>query len=119
MSPGDLAEALSTTEEVEISFRGRKSGKTYSTPVWFVAEGQKLYLLPIRGSRTAWYKNILVHPEMTLHAGGASRQAPATAITEQEQVADVVKKFEARYGAGEIKKWYTGLDAAVAIDLGR
>ena len=35
-----------------ISVIGRKSGKTISIPVWFVLEGSKLFLLPVRDSDT-------------------------------------------------------------------
>jgi len=35
-----------------ISVIGRKSGKTISIPVWFVLEGAKLFLLPVRDSDT-------------------------------------------------------------------
>jgi hypothetical protein len=38
---------------------GRKSGRTISIPVWFVLEGEKLFLLPVRGSDAQWYKNVL------------------------------------------------------------
>ena len=41
---------------------GRKSGRTISIPVWFVLEGEKLYLLPVHGSDTQWYKNVLQNP---------------------------------------------------------
>jgi hypothetical protein len=43
---------------------GRKSGKTISIPVWFVLEGEKLYLLPVQGSDTQWYKNALRNPQI-------------------------------------------------------
>jgi hypothetical protein len=35
----------------------RTLGKTISTPVWFVLEGDNLYLLPMQGSDTQWYRN--------------------------------------------------------------
>jgi hypothetical protein len=31
--------------------------------VWFVLEGQKLYLLPVKGSETQWYNNVLYKVE--------------------------------------------------------
>jgi hypothetical protein len=45
---------------------GRKSGRTISIPVWFVLEGEKLYLLPVQGSNTQWYKNVLRNPQIAL-----------------------------------------------------
>ncbi|PYX53363.1 MAG: hypothetical protein DMG76_25895 [Acidobacteria bacterium] len=37
----------------------RKSGKTISMPLWFALEDEKLYLLPVGGSETQWYQNVL------------------------------------------------------------
>jgi hypothetical protein len=49
----DLKEHLTRCRQIKISVIGRKSGKTISIPVWFVLEGEKLSLLPVRG-RDAW-----------------------------------------------------------------
>ena len=43
-----LKDRLSRYRQIKISVIGRKSGKTISIPVWFVPEGEKLYLLPCR-----------------------------------------------------------------------
>ena len=45
---------------------GRKSGRTISIPVWFVLEGEKLYLLPVQGLDTHWCKNVLRNPQIAL-----------------------------------------------------
>jgi hypothetical protein len=39
-----LKERLARYRQIKISAIGRKSGHTISIPVWFVFEGQKLYL---------------------------------------------------------------------------
>ena len=46
----DLKDLLSTTNEIDLTVRGRKSGQDISRPVWFVHEDDKLYLLPVRQS---------------------------------------------------------------------
>jgi hypothetical protein len=48
---------LSRLNEITITVTGRKSGRPISIPVWFVLEDAKLYLLPVSGSDTEWYKN--------------------------------------------------------------
>ncbi len=57
-----LKDRLSRSREINISVTGRKSGRTISIPVWFVLEDEKLYLLPVQGSDTQWYKNVLKNP---------------------------------------------------------
>ena len=62
MALDEFEQALKNTDEVEITVTGRKSGNRISNPVWFVHEGEKLYLLPVKGSDSNWYKNILTTP---------------------------------------------------------
>jgi hypothetical protein len=50
---------LSRDREIKITVTGRKSGRTISLPLWFVWDDEKLYLLPVKGSDTQWYKNVL------------------------------------------------------------
>src|SRR3989449_10235827 len=56
-----------------ITVTGRKSGRAISIPVWFVLEDDKLYLLPVLGSDTQWYKNVLKKPSIRIDARGAER----------------------------------------------
>jgi hypothetical protein len=39
-------------------------------PVWFVHEGNTLYLLPVQGSDTNWYKNLLVYRTLSISVDG-------------------------------------------------
>jgi hypothetical protein len=39
---------IPATRQIKLSVIGRKSGRTISIPVWFVLEGEKLYLLPVQ-----------------------------------------------------------------------
>jgi len=47
-----------------------KSGQDISRPVWFVHEDKKLYLLPVQGSDTNWYRNVLKNPTVKNSAYG-------------------------------------------------
>jgi hypothetical protein len=58
MSKRDLID-LSTANEIDLTVKGRKSGQDISRPVWFVHKDDKLYLLPVQGSDTNWYRNVL------------------------------------------------------------
>jgi hypothetical protein len=51
-SEDTLKDRLARYRQIKLSVIGRKSGKTISIPVWFVLEGEKLYLLPVKGSDT-------------------------------------------------------------------
>jgi hypothetical protein len=73
-APNDaLKDRLSPYREINLSVTGRKSGRTISQPVWFVLDDEKIYLLPVRGSDTQWYKNLLKDRAIRIDArGGAS-----------------------------------------------
>jgi hypothetical protein len=42
----DFRKALNETDEVEITVPGRTSGRRTSRPVWFVQQGDMVYLPP-------------------------------------------------------------------------
>lgn len=112
-----LKNALSRANEIHINVTGRKSGKTISNPVWFVSDEDKLYLLPVKGSDTQWYKNVLRKPSIQVSAGNARSDLRVTAITDAKQVAAVVEKFREKYGTGDVRKYYSKLDVAVVAPL--
>ncbi len=117
-APNDaLKDRLSRYREINLSVTGRKSGRTISQPVWFVLDvvshDDKVYLLPVRGSDTQWYKNVLKNPSIRIGARGADAEFQAVAITDQARVSSVVEKFRAKYGASDVKKYYSKLDVAV------
>jgi hypothetical protein len=47
-----LKDRLSRYRQIKLTVVGGKSGTAITNPVWFVAEGDTLYLLPVRGSDT-------------------------------------------------------------------
>jgi deazaflavin-dependent oxidoreductase (nitroreductase family) len=108
-----LKDHLSRYREIKISVTGRKSGRTISIPVWFVFEDDKLYLLPVQGSDTQWYKNVLKNPSIRIDARGAEGEFNAVPITDAKQVSSVVEKFRTKYGASDVKKYYSNFDVAV------
>jgi hypothetical protein len=112
-----LKERLTRYREVKISVIGRKSGKTISIPVWFVLEGEKLYLLPVQGSETQWYRNVLQNPSIGVDARGAEAGFRAAPTTDAKTVKSVIEKFREKYGANDVKKYYSKFDVAVVVEL--
>jgi len=112
----DIRERLSRSREINISVTGRKSGRTISIPIWFVADDKKLYLLPARGSDTQWYKNVLEKPSIRIKAGGAEAELKVVPVRDAAQVSSVIEKFRAKYGESGIKL-YAKLDVAVLAPI--
>jgi len=112
-STDSLKDHLSRYREIKITVTGRKSGRSISIPVWFVFADDKLYLLPVKGSDTQWYKNALKNPAMRIDARGAEAEIKAVPTTDAAQVKSVIEKFRAKYAAGDVKKYYSKFDVAI------
>jgi hypothetical protein len=110
-------QALSAADELELTVTGRKTGRPSTRPVWFVQEGDTIHLLPVAGSDTEWFKNGLKNSTITLTATGASWTGRAIPTTNPAEVREVVEKFQKKYGAGEIAKYYSKRDVAVRVPL--
>ena len=108
-----LKERLARYRQIKISVVGRKSGQTISIPVWFALEGETLYLLPVQGSDTQWYKNVLLNPSIRIDARGTETELRALPITESKMVKSVIEKFREKYGAKDVKQYYSKFDVAV------
>jgi len=112
-----LKDRLSRYREINITVTGRKSGRAISIPVWFALEDDKLYLLPVQGSDTQWYKNVLKNPRIRIDARGAEAEFQAIPITDAKQVSSVVEKFRAKYGTSDVRKYYSKFDVAVLAQM--
>jgi deazaflavin-dependent oxidoreductase (nitroreductase family) len=108
-----LESHLSRDQEITITTIGRKTGRSISLPVWFAWDDGKLYLLPVKGSDTQWYKNALKNLSIRIDAGGIQSELTAVAVTDPAQVKSVIEKFRGKYGANDVKKYYSKFDVAV------
>jgi hypothetical protein len=116
-SAEDLQERLARTRQIKISVTGRKSGATITLPVWFVLEADKLYLLPVYGSETQWFKNLKKNRLLGILTGGWQANFKPTLVRDPRAVKAVVERFRAKYGAADVKKYYRKFDVAVRVGL--
>ncbi len=72
MESSHIQKALDSSVELQITVTGRKSGRDFSTPVWFVREGKTVFLMPVRGSKNQWYKNVLKSKRIGISSGKVS-----------------------------------------------
>jgi hypothetical protein len=117
MSKDDFHQKLNMIYEITLSVKGRRSNEDIPRPVWFVYEGNTLYLIPVQGSNTNWYKNLLSDPMVKISVNGVEILARGQPIIDINGVGNVVKKFKSKYSEGDIKKYYTKFDVAVEVPL--
>jgi deazaflavin-dependent oxidoreductase (nitroreductase family) len=118
MPDEQFMKTLESSGEIELTVTGRRSGRQISIPVWFVQENGELYLVPIRGSDSDWYKNVQKVPTIRLTARGTQLTARATPITDPAKVAEIVDKFRAKYGAQDVAAYFSKQDVAAEVPLG-
>jgi deazaflavin-dependent oxidoreductase (nitroreductase family) len=62
----DRLAKLRNVSTVEISTVGRKTGRTHTVPVWFVVDGDKLWVQAGKDGKADWYLNLKKTPAVKL-----------------------------------------------------
>lgn len=78
---------------------GRRSGKPYAVTIWFMVEGETIYLVTANRERQ-WPRNVAAHPEVELRIGGETFTGRAEALTEAAAIEHATDLMAAKY-------WYT------------
>lgn len=67
--------------------KGRKTGRAIDTPLLYVEDAGKLYLVASFGGNDAepgWYRNLKVHPDVEADLGAGSRRYTARTLSAEE-----------------------------------
>ncbi|MEU6207510.1 nitroreductase/quinone reductase family protein [Micromonospora musae] len=114
----EAMDAFTHEREVEITVTGRRTGRQISHPVWFVQEEQSMFLVPVSGFDSDWYKNVRRTPVIRVSANGTAVNSTATTIDDPDRVDHVVSLFREKYGADQVEDYYPRHDVAVQVPLG-
>lgn len=117
MTDEALLKSLQRRKEITVTVRGRKTGRKISLPVWCVLEDHTLWLLPVRGTRTEWFRNLLANPSIVIKAGEQRATATAGPSSGKARARPVVERFQKKYGKADVARYYSGFDAAVKVPL--
>ncbi len=109
--------ALKKDKEIELTVKGRKSGKPVPRPVWFVLKGTELLLLPVTGTDSQWYKNILRDRQVKIASNQKTFNGQLRTITNKRQVEEVIELFKVKYGPSDVKKYYPKPNVAASLLL--
>ena len=117
MAQTDFRAALQGSNEIEITVTGRTSGRSLTYTVWFAVDDDTLYLIPVKGSDTEWYKNLRKTPTLRLEARGKTfTTSSARLLTDQAELDKILEKFRDKYGRN-VKSYYPKYDVAVEVPL--
>jgi len=109
--------ALEGAEEILLVVKGRRSGRDIPRTVWFVLRDKELLFLPVTGSRSQWYKNVLKDSRVRISVRSQTYGGRLGTITGKKEVLEVVELFRKKYGEGDVKEYYSRLDAAARLPL--
>ena len=119
-NPADRKQLLSRlkeSKEVNITVTGRKTKRRFSAPVWFVLDGERVAIVPMKGSDNNWYKNLAQSPEIELSAGGISATFNASIVRSPKEVENVIDKLRVKYRSMWSEAYYTKRDVYVEVPV--
>jgi len=111
MAAAEFIDALKSRREVELGVQ--RSGRWTTRPVWFVVDRTTVYLLPVYGTDTKWYKHVTINPEIELSVDGKKVRAQTRSLLDAQQLTDVTDRFRSKYG--QLEMYYRKLDVAIAV----
>jgi deazaflavin-dependent oxidoreductase (nitroreductase family) len=85
---GKVTGRHATSTLLLLTTEGAKSGKTHTTPVVYLADGERLVVFATRGGAPAnpdWYRNLVAHPVVTVEVGDMRFKARATPVKGEER----------------------------------
>lgn len=118
MGSVNVGKQLDSSNELQIAVTGRKSGNKIALPVWFVRENNTVFLLPLNGSDTQWYKNLEKAKKITISSGNLKLEPTVKLVRDQKKIEVIIEKLRKKHSPAEVKKYYTKFDAGVELSLG-
>jgi len=100
---------LLSRSTILISVRGKKSGKTYTTPVNYVRSGDELMMVSFQ--KRSWWRNLRGGAGVRVRLQGRDREAHAVVAEEPAAVAAGLESL-VRASPGYARALGIGLDAA-------
>jgi deazaflavin-dependent oxidoreductase (nitroreductase family) len=106
----EIIAALETDRTIDITTRGRRSGRPRRLEIWFHNVDGRIFITGLPGRRD-WYANLVADPELTFHlkeslkADLAATARPVTAVEEKREIFEIVLP---RIGhLDKIERWLT------------
>ena len=90
--------------EVQLTTIGRRSGKPHTVPVWFVVDGDHIYLSTLDQTRD-WVRNAKKNPEVGFDFGGTVLAGRLRAVSDPALDAKIAQALRDKYWVA----WAAGL----------
>jgi len=87
---------VATTQTVKLTHCGRKSGKPYQVTIWFVVDGDRVYLGTANVNRQ-WVRNVQKTPRVRLSIGGETFEGEARFLIDRSEHERAQAKMRRKY----------------------
>ena len=118
MSKESLKVRLSPLKDrstLQLTTLGRKTGKRHTVTVWFVIDGDTVYLVTLRLNRD-WPRNVMKNGSVELDIAGNVFKGHAKQIVEAKRLAHVKALLNQKYWAAWLGSWLgLGPEGAFAV----
>lgn len=101
-------QALNRESLVQLTVRGRKSGKPHAVKIWFAVGDDKVYVTSGRGLGAQWIKNLQKNPDVTLQIGTTRLQGTALWREGPSVRAEIFPLFLRKYLRARLFSWILG-----------
>jgi len=89
-------ERVASRWTLRLTHYGRKTGTPYAVTIWFVVEGETIYLETV-DMRRQWPRNVRAHPDVELEIGNETLHGLATRITDLGEADHVAMLARRKY----------------------
>ena len=87
---------LAGKQTLLLTHYGRKSGKPYEVRIWFVVDGDRVYIATANAQRQ-WVKNVRKTPRIKLCVGGEMFEAEAEFLTDPADRGQALRAIYRKY----------------------
>jgi len=94
-----LAERLAgvaNASTLRLTHYGRRSGRPYTVTIWFMVDGETVYLVTADRERQ-WCRNVAVQPEVQLRIGGETFTGTVERLTDPQAIEHAGDLMAAKY----------------------
>ena len=106
-----VEQALKQDRTIDITTKGRISGRPRRKEIWFHNLEGRLYITGTPGQRD-WYQNMVANPEFTFHLKQTTRAdlaAKATPIEDPSKRREILAAIDGKVGRGwDVDAWVEG-----------
>jgi deazaflavin-dependent oxidoreductase (nitroreductase family) len=102
---------------LQLTTLGRKTGKRHTVTIWFLVDGEMLYLVTMK-MRRDWPRNIVKNGSVEVTIDGGVFKGHAKQIRDSKRLEHVKKLLREKYWAAWLGSWF-GLapDGAFAVAI--